>query len=207
MLNDWDGRLEIDEEDNTIMTMMIGAGRKNSNNQFNGVLMGDVMTGTGDNATREIGLYGFHEGAQSFGFKIDGTAFLGKSGKGQIRFNGNNGIIESGNYISTENATIEKPASGMKIDLSNGHIDAYNFKLTSEKFELNNTPFNYTIGMGVNQIVLGDEATNDFDKNAGGVIFGANNNFAITENGYVYAKAGKIGVLEIDEIPKKINDA
>jgi hypothetical protein len=34
------------------------------------------------------GLYGYHEGAQSFGFKADGTAFIGKAGGGRIEFNG-----------------------------------------------------------------------------------------------------------------------
>jgi hypothetical protein len=57
---------------------------------------------------------------------------LGKSGHGRIEFDGNNGIIQSGNYVSTENATVVgRPAGGMKIDLTDGHIDAYNFKLTS----------------------------------------------------------------------------
>ena len=240
MINDWDGRLEIDEEDNTIMTMMVGAGRKNSDNQFEGVLMGDVRTSTSDDATA-IGLYGFHQGAQSFGFKIDGTAFLGKASGGRIEFDGTNSTITSAAYknnkaglyidldsspylivqgsqqellylsdtnyyLKSNNYTLN--SAGMKIDLTQGLIESYNFKLKSKKFELNNTPFDYTIGIGTNQIILGEKATNDFDIDAGGVIFGANNNFAITENGYIYANAGKIGPITIGDIAsqKKVDD-
>jgi hypothetical protein len=50
MLNAWDGSLKIDEDNNTILSMMLGAGRKNENNQFEGVLMGDVLAGSGDEA-------------------------------------------------------------------------------------------------------------------------------------------------------------
>ena len=39
----------------------------------------------------------FSEGVQSFSLLNDGTATFGKSGQGQIKFNGNNGTIESGN--------------------------------------------------------------------------------------------------------------
>jgi hypothetical protein len=63
---------------------MLGAGRKSINNTFEGVLMGDVQTGAGTNAVTELGVYGFHDGAQSFGFKVDGTAFLGKANRGRI---------------------------------------------------------------------------------------------------------------------------
>jgi hypothetical protein len=62
MLNDWDGSLKIDEENGTIMSTMVGAGRKTTNNTFEGVLMGNVEGASEDNATG-IGLYGFHDGA------------------------------------------------------------------------------------------------------------------------------------------------
>ena len=42
MLNSWDGSFEINEENGTIMSTMIGAGKKNSNNTFSGILMGDI---------------------------------------------------------------------------------------------------------------------------------------------------------------------
>lgn len=116
MLNDWDGGFEIDKENGTIMSTMVGAGRKTTNNTFEGVLMGNVERASEDNATG-IGLYGFHDGAQSFHFGIDGTAFIGKSGHGRIRFDGDHGSIYSDQFDSNES-----PA-GMKIDLDDAWIE------------------------------------------------------------------------------------
>ena len=42
VLNEWDGSLTTDEGNGTIMGTMIGAGRKNEDNTFSGILMGDV---------------------------------------------------------------------------------------------------------------------------------------------------------------------
>ena len=94
MLNTWDGELTINEDDNTILASMIGAGRKTATNQFEGVLMGEIKT---DTAT-ETGLYGYHQGGQSFGFLTTGTAFIGKSGWGRINFDGEKGEIYSASY-------------------------------------------------------------------------------------------------------------
>lgn len=122
MVNSWDGSFQIDEENGTVMSTMLGAGRKNTNNKFEGILMGNVYQATGDNAT-DIGLYGFHDGAQSFNFNIDGTAFLGKAGHGRIVFNGNEGTIKSAGYDTGE---------GMLIDLDDNFINAKgNFILTA----------------------------------------------------------------------------
>ena len=119
MLNSWNGDLTIDENNGTILTTMLGAGFKDSANRFNGVLMGDVSDqnhrGTAADAHAGTGLFGYHEGAQSFGFKIDGKAFIGKSGKGRIEFDGNSGKIQSMSYAAG--------ATGMLIDLDDGFID------------------------------------------------------------------------------------
>jgi hypothetical protein len=83
MLNSWDGSLTIDEKNGTIMSTMIGAGRKSKNNTFEGVLMGNIALGTESDIGFEhvytddtlnstnlgyanhtgLGLYGFHDGA------------------------------------------------------------------------------------------------------------------------------------------------
>lgn len=125
MLNKWDGSLCIDEENGTIMAPMVGAGRKTINNTFEGVLMGDVGAKAdiySDNA-EGIGLYGFHDGAQSFHFGIDGTAFIGKSGRGRIRFDGNSGTIASASYYATRENQQSAGDAGMLIDLDDGYID------------------------------------------------------------------------------------
>ena len=114
MLNNWDGNLTIDEKNGTILSAMMGAGIKNEDNSFSGVLMGQIGKAfEGDN----IGLYGYNKGEQSFSLDVQGTATLGKSGSGQIRFDGNKGTITSGNY--------EENSIGMKIDLDDPFLKAY----------------------------------------------------------------------------------
>ena len=164
VLNDWDGSLTIDEKNGTILSSMIGAGRKTDHNTFEGVLMGNIAVGTNSDIGFEkntdigysnhtgLGLYGFHDGAQSFGFNVDGTAFLGKAGRGRIIFNGNQGVIASSNWFLSGGKLRRGPpgdgetqievfgTDGMCIDLENGHIDAYNFKLTSKNIYLNSSP-------------------------------------------------------------------
>jgi hypothetical protein len=63
-LNNWDGSFTIDEANGTLMSTMLGAGKKTSNNTFEGVLIGDIQAGANfdpDNASG-IGIYGFNDG-------------------------------------------------------------------------------------------------------------------------------------------------
>ena len=132
-LNDWNGSLTIDEKNGTILSTMVGAGKKENDNSFSGVLMGDV--GVGANVDLDelgnfsgLGLYGFNHGAQSFGLNIEGRAFFGKPGRGRIYINGDEGTISSASFQqnrekeldgtwSTKNGT-----AGMIIDLDDGSI-------------------------------------------------------------------------------------
>lgn len=121
MLNNWDGGLTIDEENGTILSTMLGAGRKNNNNTFSGVLIGDISAGTDNNeADKMTGVYGLHEGVISYALKEDGTATFGKTGCGQIKIDGNKGQIFSPNYFNEKD---EKDiGEGMLIDLDDGKI-------------------------------------------------------------------------------------
>ncbi len=132
MLNSWDGSLTIDEKNGTILSTMIGAGRKDSLNRFNGVLMGDISTAEN---TKDTGIYGYHQGVRSFGLNIDGTAFIGKSGKAQIQFDGNSGYIQSGNYGKDN-------AGGMKIDLDGKTISIVGERYSSARATTGGTTYN-----------------------------------------------------------------
>lgn len=116
MLNKWSGGLTIDEKNGTILASMVGAGIKDVNNTFSGVLMGDVSQAYKDNHNG-LGLYGFHQNDQSFGFNINGSAFIGKSGHGRIWFDGNNGTITSGTFSDGSEKYNNRPQQGMQIDL------------------------------------------------------------------------------------------
>lgn len=142
LLNAWDGSLTFDEENGTILSTMMGAGKKDNQNRFNGVLMGDLSpafnTEEGVSALKDYytgtGLYGFNEGQKSFGLNINGRAFFGKSGHGQILIDGNSGSIQSQRYLMSmasynSGQSLEEPLDtakeGMCIDLDNGIITAY----------------------------------------------------------------------------------
>jgi len=63
MLNDWDGSLTIDEDNGTILSAMVGAGIKNEDNTFSGVLMGNVALADENIGNKTgLGLYGYHHG-------------------------------------------------------------------------------------------------------------------------------------------------
>ena len=122
-LNSWDGSLTIDEKNGTILATMIGAGKKNSDNTFSGVLLGDVKTGTGNNSVTKTGVYGFDHGVISYAFKEDGTAFLGADGQGRIEIDGTSGSIKSAGWTySDEDGWQLEGASGTVIDLDDGEL-------------------------------------------------------------------------------------
>lgn len=66
-LNAWDGNtVKIDEKNGYVMAPQVGAGEKDPNNRFTGVLMGktETYTGGGD-AEKQTGLFGYSHGLQS----------------------------------------------------------------------------------------------------------------------------------------------
>lgn len=133
-VNRWDGEgLEFDEENGTIIGTAFAAGRKESDNTFSGVMLGDWEKGADGDVEESIGsqtgVYGFHHGEMSYALLEEGSAFIGKSGRGRIYFDGDKGYIYSGNYKIAEE--VGSVGNGMLIDLNDGYIDAYNFRLTS----------------------------------------------------------------------------
>lgn len=130
MLNEWDGSLTINEENGTILSTMLGAGRKNDDNTFSGVLIGDVKEGTGlYEAETLTGVYGIHEGVSSFALRENGTATFGKAGLGQIHIDGNESTIKSSSR-NLDNGT------GMLIDLDDGIIDIKESENDTARFTL-----------------------------------------------------------------------
>lgn len=128
-VNGWDGNLKIDEENGTILTTKFVAGKKDANNKFSGVVMGDWSQSDGESSIITTpGIFGFNGGNQTFGFKNDGTAFLGKSSGGRLTFDGNRATIQSSNY--------EENTEGMLIDLDDGIIRMERSPLYNEKLNL-----------------------------------------------------------------------
>lgn len=112
-LNMWDGNsISIENDNGVILAPQVGAGKKNSDNSFTGVVIGVAKTENKE----QVGLMGYSEGKQSIFLNADdGSATFGIEGKGQIVFepSNNKAIIKSGNYGS---------GAGMLIDLSTPEI-------------------------------------------------------------------------------------
>ena len=127
-INKWDGALSIDEEKNTILAKMIGAGRKDRQNRFSGVIMGDwsgnVNTNDGGNVSlaNNIGLYGFNNGETSFGFTSEGIGFIGKAGRGRILLDGDNSVITSSNWVMTGGNNNSATQQGLYMKIDDGFL-------------------------------------------------------------------------------------
>lgn len=94
LVNSWDGTtLSIDEKTNSVLANRVAAGTK-TNNRFTGVMMGDWKP-YGDESVELIGIYGFQDGQQTFGFMEDGTGFIGGQQTGRITFDGKNAMISN----------------------------------------------------------------------------------------------------------------
>ena len=83
-INAWDGNsVQVDNEGGYILAPQMGAGKKNNQNQFTGVLMGEVKNP--DKNKSDIGLLGYNEGDRTFFLNSEnGSALFGKSDSGQI---------------------------------------------------------------------------------------------------------------------------
>lgn len=116
LLDEWDGSLTLDNDNGAILSSIVAAGRKNAQNQFSGVVMGDWQsTDSEASLTQQTGLYGFKEGQMTYAFKEDGTAFIGKSGGGRIYFDGTQSTIESANYSTGQGISIDLDAGTLEI--------------------------------------------------------------------------------------------
>ena len=76
-LNAWDGNhVEINKDENYVLAPQIGAGKKDTNNKFTGILMGTSQTY--DQKEEQVGLLGYSKGKQSIWLDADsGNAIFG----------------------------------------------------------------------------------------------------------------------------------
>ena len=116
-LNQWNGRdIFTDSNSGVIVANGLAAGKKEQNNTFTGVVLGDwSRTDTDKDLTKNTGVYGLYKGAVSYALMDDGTAFFGQDGKGRITLNGISGTITG---------------PGLEVDFQHGTISGQNFDLT-----------------------------------------------------------------------------
>lgn len=117
IINNWDGSLKIDNDNNVVMSAAAIFGTKD-NNEFTGVILGEIGNASNVNPNHSSGLIGYHNGVQSFGFLTNGTGFIGKAGSGRIEFDGTKGFIASDSKEGIGNDQI-----GLYINVNSGEID------------------------------------------------------------------------------------
>nr|DAI51080.1 MAG TPA: hypothetical protein [Caudoviricetes sp.] len=150
---------------------MIGAGKKNIDNQFSGVLMGDWQGKVNiddPTLTNYTGLFGFQNGVMTYAFKDDGTGFIG-SGTNRIDFNNSDNFISTGifslkkesPYFTIKNPGYKKNDSDLKENLL--EVGSASYYLQSSNY---NNSENHNTGTYIN-LNNGEIITNNITVNAG----------------------------------------
>lgn len=218
-MNGWDGNsISINDDGGFILAPKIGAGRKETDNSFTGMFMGEVKE-AGKNKT-DVGLMGYVQGQRSLFLNAeDGSAIFGKVGAGQIVIDptNNQAQIYSGNYSTSKKTglmidlttpEIRFGSGNFKVD-ANGNITATSgiiggftigssalFNSTYENVILTPTKKQNTDGvyLGIDGIGLGTRSN-----------YGTENSpeyhrkFEVTSSGYLYTIRGRIGDFTLDD--------
>lgn len=177
-INAWDGNsVQIDSNGGFILAPQMGAGVKDNNNRFTGVLMGKVREAGKNNYN--TGLFGYASGARSFFVNSDnGSAIFGKDSGGQIIIDPGNtkAMLYSSNFWKPNNYNAQTglPNSysdsqyndaGMLIDLSTPQIVFKNKMLwltydgaiyAGKRTQNNTTYYNFSVDSSGNVQLVGD---------------------------------------------------
>ena len=170
-LNKWNGKEIItDEENGTIVAKGFSAGKKESDNTFSGVVIGDWSRDAPNTLlAKNTGVYGFDHGAMSYAFKDDGTGFIGKDGRGRIFFDGEKSQIFSSGWVNQN-----KP-QGMLLDIDDGYI----------KMVKNTQQYTYTH-------ISNDIAKNKYFKGNGQTFNSSINLFYYNNSSYTQVEQGDV---------------
>lgn len=172
-LNGWDGNsIQFNKDGGVILAPEIGTGKKETDNTFTGVLIGEVQEP--NRTTSDIGLLGYRHGARSFFVDAeDGSAIFGSKGKGQILLDPSQskGLIYSHNFWKTENYN------------DKGKPQNYTYRDNNYRANTSNTT-------GKGMII---------DLTSPEIFFG-NGTFYVSSDGYLHARGGgDIGGWTLDD--------
>lgn len=218
-INGWDGTALDTGDGEYVFAPQVGAGTKDSQNKFTGVVMGK------DSGQDKVGLYGYQEGVNTFGLMEDGTAFFGaSSGGGRIKINGKSGSIKGGgggnnstgmtinfaNLNPGNNTTAIKIGGGVFEVTYNGALKATSATIEGQIFAQSgkigctsrNSNDGWTIeknklysGSGATRVELNSDKDEEFAIWAGATssTSAKDSYFAVSKKGSLYAKEGNIG--------------
>lgn len=218
-MNGWDGNsISINNDGGFILAPKIGAGRKETNNTFTGMFMGEVKE-AGKSKT-DVGLMGYVQGQRSLFLNAeDGSAIFGKAGAGQIVIDptNNQAQIYSGNYSTSKKTGLMIDLTTPKIRFGSGNfeVDA-NGNITA----ISGTIGGFTIGSSAlfNSTYKNVILTPTKNQNTDGVYLGIDGiglgtksnygtenspeyhrKFEVTSSGSLYTIRGRIGDFTLDD--------
>ena len=210
-LNDWDGNsIELNEDEGMLLSPQVGAGKKNADNTFTGIVMGTVDDPADSDGNHKTGLLGYASGQRSIFLDAEtGKAEFGVEGKSKIILDPtqDKAQIYSGNYS-------ESSKTGLLIDLTTPEI-----KYGSGKFQVNasgeltaqggGSIAGWTIGS--DKLYKGNVGISSNNKNSNGetdntqyafwagATSGASAKFSVKFDGTIKAEQGTIGGWNIDD--------
>lgn len=219
-LNGWDGNsIQLNANGDTILAPQIGAGKKQSDNTYTGVLMGDIKT----NSSNDTGIFGYQHGQRSIFLDAKtGNASFGKPGAAQIKITASSGegTIQSGDYSYN---TTNHDGKGLKIKFSStgsGAEQGPYIRYGSNKFSVSADGSIHAAGSGdIANWQINDDALYKHDgtnktgmrSNGDPAFYAGTNtqssispsstaayNFFVNHNGYLYSKSGQIAKWSID---------
>lgn len=120
IINDWNGKTTL-TNGNSVISAMLGAGRKNNNNIFSGILIGNIQpedsstqeTDDGVNEMTNTGLYGISNGIVTFSLTDSGIATFGSRNE--------EGVATTGQIVlGADSNTIMSTNGNYNVDIDNG---------------------------------------------------------------------------------------
>ena len=221
-INGWDGNsVSIDANGNgVILAPQIGAGQKEADNSFTGMLMGSVKE-AGKNK-KDIGMFGYNFGERTMFLNAeDGSAIFGKHGPGQIILDpaAAKAMLYSSSYWKNYDDSGKplnynsgnKNNQGMLIDLTTPRIEWGNGNfVVDENGHLTAKGGGILAGFNIDDdsIYTGTKSSSTnvrFSSNNGlfsrtingtnreNLNLAINNKFAVDNNGALYSSSGQIG--------------
>lgn len=198
-INAWDGNsIEINEDEGIILTPQVGAGIKDNNNAFTGMVMGEIKYGT----SSKTGLVGYNAGSETMFLSAeDGSATFGAPGKGQIIISPgtNSAVIRGGNYGITPGAGMEINLSKPAITYGNGNFQVNEYgklyakgaKIEGSFDNLGDENSHFRVKMGKGEISFSEGSANitgdglKIDFNTGRLSFNGGEEDTSSFTGYI----------------------
>ena len=131
-INEWNGVLKINEKDGSILSPLLIAGTKGSNNLFTGVTVGQLDTGSTTTNRIVNGVYGFKDGEARFWLNQDAEFYVGTGKDKNLYFdnNGNFTIAANKFKLTAQYLTLSSDNNGQfKVGNNNYYLNFSNSRL------------------------------------------------------------------------------